>query len=69
MDAFSTEALARPDPPRVAAMASDGANMRFARHAQLLLRWPVSPEPWARAVEEKRIASVDRTPGAATFGR
>lgn len=69
MDAFSTEAMARPDPPRVAAMASDGANMRFARHAQLLLRWPVTPEPWAQAVEARRIASVDRTPGAATFGR
>jgi hypothetical protein len=62
-------AFVRPDPPAVAAMASDGANMRFARHRQLLERWPVQPEPWARAVEAKRLASVDRTPGAATFGR
>jgi len=62
-------AFVRPDPPAVAAMASDGANMRFARHRQLLARWPVQPEAWARAVEDKRLASIDRTPGAATFGR
>ncbi|MFN8124190.1 MAG: hypothetical protein U0237_17410 [Thermoleophilia bacterium] len=62
-------AFVRPDPPAIAAMASDGANRRFARHRQLLARWPVQPEPWARAVEEKRLAAIDRTPGAATFGR
>lgn len=62
-------ALVRTDPPPVAAMASDGANMRFARHRQLLERWPVQPEPWARAVEQRRLAAIDRTPGAATFGR
>jgi hypothetical protein len=43
--------------------------MRFARHAQLLARWSVLPEPWALAVEEKRLAAIDRTPGPATFGR
>ena len=53
----------------VAAVSSDGANMRFARHAQLLARWSVLPEPWALAVEEKRLAAIDRTPGPATFGR
>jgi hypothetical protein len=53
----------------VAALRSDGANMRFARHAQLLLRWPVLDEAWAHAVEKRRIEAVDRTPGPATFGR
>jgi hypothetical protein len=43
--------------------------MRFARHRQLLARWPVSPEGWARAVEAQRLASADTTPGPATFGR
>jgi hypothetical protein len=52
-----------------AALASDAANMRFARHRQLLARWPVSPEGWARAVEEQRLAAADTTPGPATFGR
>ncbi len=68
-DPLHPSALVRPDPPPVAAMASDGANMRFARHAQLLARWPVLPESWARSVEAHRLAGVDRTPGAATFGR
>lgn len=52
-----------------AALASDAANMRFARHRQLLARWPVSPEGWARAVEAQRLAAADTTPGPATFGR
>ncbi len=56
-------------PPPLAAGSSDQANMRFARHAQLLARWPVLDQPWARRVEEARLAAVDRTPGAATFGR
>ncbi|MFN8124292.1 MAG: hypothetical protein U0237_17930 [Thermoleophilia bacterium] len=46
-----------------------GENTRHLRHAQVLNRWPLLSEPWARAVEEKRVNSVDRTPGAATFGR
>lgn len=48
---------------------ASGANMRHIRHAQILERWPILPEGWAKAVETARIASVDRTPGAATFGR
>ena len=46
-----------------------GANMRHVRHAEILDRWPILPEGWARAVESARLSSVDRTPGAASFGR
>ena len=46
-----------------------GANMRHIRHAEILDRWPILPEGWARAVESTRLSSVDRTPGAASFGR
>lgn len=46
-----------------------GANMRHIRHAQILDRWPILPEGWARAVETTRLAAVDRTPGTASFGR
>ena len=46
-----------------------GENTRHFRHAQILDRWPILPEPWARNVERTRLAAVDRTPGAATFGR
>lgn len=46
-----------------------GENMRHVRHAQVLERWPLLPEVWARRVEASRLAAVDRTPGAATFGR
>ncbi len=46
-----------------------GENMRHVRHAQLLERWPLLPELWARRVDAARLAAVDRTPGAATFGR
>ena len=53
----------------VSAMATNPANMRFARHRDLLARWPILDEAWARAIERNRIASVDRTPGPATFGR
>ena len=53
----------------VSALASNPANMRFARHRELLARWPIVDEAWARAIEQKRIAAVDRTPGPATFGR
>jgi len=44
-------------------------NSRHLRHEQVLARWPVLPEAWARRVDRARIESVDRTPGAATFGR
>ena len=46
-----------------------GANMRHIRHAEILERWPIIPEGWAKAVELARLSSVDRTPGAASFGR
>jgi hypothetical protein len=46
-----------------------GANMRHIRHAEILDRWPILPEGWARAVESTRLSSVDRTPGTASFGR
>lgn len=62
-----------PEPIRdrhpVSALASNPANMRFARHRELLSRWPVTDELWARAVESARLAAIDRTPGPATFGR
>jgi hypothetical protein len=44
-------------------------NTRHFRHAQILDRWPILAESWARSVERTRLAAVDRTPGAATFGR
>ena len=46
-----------------------GENSRHLRHEQVLSRWPLLGEDWAQRVEETRINSVDRTPGAATFGR
>jgi hypothetical protein len=46
-----------------------GANMRHVRHAEILGRWPILSEDWAKAVESARLSSVDRTPGAASFGR
>lgn len=46
-----------------------GENTRYIRHGQILERWPILSEAWARQVEESRLAAVDRTPGAATFGR
>lgn len=55
------------DVPRL--IYSKGENTRYIRHAQVLNRWPILPEEWARKVENTRISSVDRTPGAATFGR
>jgi hypothetical protein len=27
----------------------------FVRHAQTLVNWPILPEPWAEAIERKRI--------------
>lgn len=46
-----------------------GQNMRHIRHEQMLERWPIVAEGWARAIETSRIAAVDRTPGTASFGR
>jgi hypothetical protein len=48
---------------------ASGENTRHVRHAQVLARWDVLQEAWARDVEAARLAAVDRTPGAATFGR
>ncbi len=48
---------------------SKGENTRYIRHEQVLKRWPILAEGWARRVENTRISSIDRTPGAATFGR
>ncbi len=45
-----------------------GENYRHIRHAEIMDRWPVIAEPWARRIEMRRVA-VDRTPGTATFGR
>lgn len=44
-------------------------NMRHIRHDSLLERWPILAEYWAEAVENARIGAIDRTPGAASFGR
>ena len=44
-------------------------NMRHIRHDSLLERWPLVGEIWAEAVERTRIGAIDRTPGAASFGR
>jgi hypothetical protein len=44
-------------------------NFRHVRHEQVLARWPILDESWARNVEAIRKGAIDRTPGAATFGR
>jgi threonine dehydratase len=44
-------------------------NSRHLRHEQVLERWPLLSEDWAARTEETRLGSVDRTPGAASFGR
>jgi hypothetical protein len=46
-----------------------GENYRHIRHAQILERWPILAEPWARHIEQRRLSAVDRTPGPASFGR
>jgi hypothetical protein len=50
-------------------MFSKGENTRHIRHEQMLDRWPILAEDWARMVEDTRLSAIDRTPGAATFGR
>jgi len=50
-------------------MFSKGENTRHIRFQQVLDKWPLLPEDWARMVEDTRVSAVDRTPGAATFGR
>jgi hypothetical protein len=29
------------------------------RHAQTLVKWPILSEPWAEAIERKRVAAED----------
>ncbi len=55
--------------PNKLELAPKSENTRHYRHGQVLERWPVLTEDWASAVETTRLAQVDRTPGAATFGR
>lgn len=58
------------DPRQVQRMMfSKGENTRHIRFQQVLDRWPLLPEDWARMVEDTRNQALDRTPGAATFGR
>ncbi len=65
------DALKRAEQPRDQRrlIFASGENTRHIRHEQLLDRWPILSEPWARRIEATRLAAVDRTPGAATFGR
>lgn len=66
-----------PDPTGVGAdvmegrrtIQARGENMRHVRHDSVLERWPLVGEIWAEAVEQTRIGAIDRTPGAASFGR
>lgn len=41
------------DPART--IVSRGENYRHIRHADVLARWPVLAEPWARRVEDARL--------------
>jgi len=65
------DAVARAEGPRDVQrmMFSKGENTRHIRFQQVLDRWPLLSEDWARMVEDTRISAHDRTPGAATFGR
>ena len=50
-------------------MFSKGENTRHIRHEQVRGRWPILAEDWARMIEDTRLSAIDRTPGAASFGR
>ena len=65
------ELVEKADDPRQVQrmMFSKGENTRHIRFQQVLDRWPLLPEDWARMVESTRSQALDRTPGAATFGR
>jgi hypothetical protein len=41
------------DPGRT--IVTRGENYRHIRHAEVLARWPVIAEPWARCVEASRL--------------
>jgi hypothetical protein len=64
----SIRAAQRPEDERRLIYAK-GENTRHIRHDQILERWPILAEEWARRIEDARLAAVDRTPGQATFGR
>jgi hypothetical protein len=36
-------------------------NVWFLRHREALARWPVLGEPWARRIEERRVAAESPT--------
>ncbi len=42
------------DPGRT--IVTRGGNYRHIRHAEILARWPVLPEEWARVIEAGRLA-------------
>ncbi len=65
----ATESETVKRPPARSNMLATLANSRHIRHEQILERWPVLAEPWARMVERTRLEAIDRTPGAASFGR
>ncbi len=65
--ADAVKAISQPQDERRMIFAK-GENYRHIRHAQILDRWPIIAEPWARSIEQRRL-TLDRTPGAATFGR
>lgn len=65
------DVVARAEGPRdiQRMMFSKGENTRHIRHEQVLGRWPILAEDWARMIEDTRLSAIDRTPGAASFGR
>ncbi len=65
------DALARTEDPSDdrRMIFSKGENTRHIRYEQVLKRWPILQEEWCHKVEHTRLTSIDRTPGAATFGR
>lgn len=66
--ADALKGITRPQDERRMIFAK-GENYRHIRHAQILDRWPILAEPWARRIEQHRLSAVDRTPGPASFGR
>ena len=48
------------DDPRLRARAD---LIWYLRHADVLARWPVLPEPWARRLEHRRLAPPDEATG------
>lgn len=70
VDGLAAAVAQAEDPGQIQRMMfSKGENTRHIRHEQMLDRWPILGEDWARMVEDTRLSAIDRTPGAATFGR